>query len=187
MYCPKCGSLNQDGQNFCSGCGAALTSPPASDAQNTSLPMTQNAPPVGPVQTANPQAPSIIVNVSNNQDNANSGLGGYGSYNVPLPPQKSKETAGIICLFLGWLGVHDFYVGKVTPGIIKLILSITCIGSFISVIWAFIDAINIVGGSYVDNWNRPLLGDAPFTKFLLFLPILAFVLLIVLCVAVAGG
>ncbi len=93
---------------------------------------------------------------------------------VLLPPQKSREATGLLALFFGSLGVHDFYVGKVTQGVIKLILTFTVLGYLVSAIWRFVDVICIITGSYCDNWNRPLTGGAPLTKILLIVPILLF-------------
>ncbi len=52
--------------------------------------------------------------------------------------------AAILCFFLGFLGVHRFYVGKIGTGIVQLI---TCGGLGI---WALIDFIMIVVGSFTD-------------------------------------
>ena len=101
--------------------------------------------------------------------------------NIVQPP-KSREATGLLALFLGWLGIHDFYVGKVSLGAIKLILALTFFGYFISQLWALVDIVCIITGSYRDYWNRPLVGDAPITKILLILPILFFILMIFLSV-----
>src|SRR5260370_1702978 len=48
------------------------------------------------------------------------------SYNRPLDQQpvmggnRSWITAAFLCLFLGWLGVHHFYTGHITPSILPL-------------------------------------------------------------------
>jgi TM2 domain-containing membrane protein YozV len=36
----------------------------------------------------------------------------------PLSGDKNKIVAALLALFLGWLGVHKFYLGKTTAGII---------------------------------------------------------------------
>ena len=63
---------------------------------------------------------------------------------------KSKWTAFILCFFLGWLGVHKFYVGKVGMGILYLF---TC-GLF-GFGW-LIDLILIACGSFKDSAGLPL-------------------------------
>jgi TM2 domain-containing membrane protein YozV len=55
-----------------------------------------------------------------------------------LPPDISskKLTAGLLGILLGGFGVHKFYLGMTTPGIITLVLTIvTCgIGGIIGLI-----------------------------------------------------
>jgi len=58
--------------------------------------------------------------------------------------QRSRLAALLFCLFLGLLGVHRFYVGKVGTGVLMLIT----IGGF--GIWALIDLIMIVVGGFTD-------------------------------------
>jgi len=49
----------------------------------------------------------------------------------------------ILALSLGWLGIHDFYAKYTKRGIIKIILTLTWIGMYVSYIWAIIDAFRI--------------------------------------------
>lgn len=45
-----------------------------------------------------------------------------------LVPQESKRvTAGLLAILLGWLGIHKFYLGYTTPGLIQLVLGF-CFG-----------------------------------------------------------
>lgn len=37
---------------------------------------------------------------------------------------KSRGVAALLALFLGWLGIHYFYLGKTTAGIVTLLLSL---------------------------------------------------------------
>ncbi len=71
-----------------------------------------------------------------------------------VPPElqspKSAITALLLCLFLGALGVHRFYVGKIGTGILMLITG----GGF--GIWALIDLIIIACCEFKDKQDRRL-------------------------------
>jgi TM2 domain-containing membrane protein YozV len=56
----------------------------------------------------------------------------------------------LLCLLLGFLGVHRFYVGKIGTGILMLIT----FGGF--GLWAFIDLIIIACGSFKDKEGLPI-------------------------------
>ena len=59
---------------------------------------------------------------------------------------KSLVVALLLCFFLGFLGVHRFYLGRIGTGIIMLVLSLSGMGFFISGIWILIDLILIATG-----------------------------------------
>ena len=61
---------------------------------------------------------------------------------------KSRLVALLLCFFLGALGVHRFYVGKVGTGIL-MIFTLGGLG-----IWMLIDLILIVVGSFNDKEGR---------------------------------
>ena len=52
--------------------------------------------------------------------------------NYPAPGEKSKVTAGILALLIGGLGIHYFYLGKTTGGIVFLLLCCTGIPSLLA-------------------------------------------------------
>ena len=61
---------------------------------------------------------------------------------------KSKLTAILLCLFLGSLGIHRFYLGYTLIGVIQLLT----FGGFL--IWVIVDLIRLTIGSlkdYADN------------------------------------
>lgn len=53
--------------------------------------------------------------------------------------------AFLLCFFLGFLGVHRFYVGKIGSGIAQL-LTVGGLG-----IWALIDLIILATGTFTDS------------------------------------
>ncbi len=59
--------------------------------------------------------------------------------------EKLRLVALLLCFFLGCLGVHRFYVGKVGSGIAQILT----LGGF--GIWALIDLIMILCGAFKDK------------------------------------
>jgi TM2 domain-containing membrane protein YozV len=71
--------------------------------------------------------------------------------------EKSKVVAALLCFFLGMLGIHRFYLGKIGTGIIHLLLLI--LGSVLLIVgvgvfvygalglWVLIDFILILTGT----------------------------------------
>jgi TM2 domain-containing membrane protein YozV len=58
--------------------------------------------------------------------------------------KKSKVVAWLLAFFLGYLGVHNFYLGFNGRGIMQLILSISFIGLIISIPWVCIELLTIL-------------------------------------------
>ena len=74
-------------------------------------------------------------------------------------PPKQWIVAVLLAFFLGCLGVHNFYLGYTTRGVVQLVLSLTFIGLIVTGIWAFIEFIMILmrSGSYgCDASGQPL-------------------------------
>ena len=64
--------------------------------------------------------------------------------------EKKRLVALLLCFFLGGLGVHRFYVGKVGSGIAQII-TLGGLG-----IWVLIDFIMIICGTFADKEGSPL-------------------------------
>ena len=74
-------------------------------------------------------------------------------------PPKQWIVALLLAFFVGFLGVHNFYLGYNSRGLIQLLLSVIIIGLPITAIWAFIEFIMIImrSGSYgCDATGQPL-------------------------------
>lgn len=83
--------------------------------------------------------PQVIINNTNTNTNANANTNTNTNINtstnsIPIKP-KNKWVAFMLCLFLGYLGAHKFYEGKILMGIIYL-----CTAGFFGIGW-FIDCI----------------------------------------------
>ena len=86
---------------------------------------------------------------------------GQPAYGQPFAAGAPKQwiVAVLLAFFLGTLGIHNFYLGYTTKGIIQLVLTITVIGIFVSGPWALIDFILLImrSGSYAtDAQGQPL-------------------------------
>ena len=112
----------------------AVTPPPPPPA-----PVTPPPPP--PVAYAAPMAAPVATFPD--------GKPMYDASGRPASP-KSRLAAAILAWFLGILGVHRFYVGKVGTGIL-MIVTLGGLG-----IWALIDFIVILVGSFKDKQGRVL-------------------------------
>ena len=128
MYCKHCGAQLPDGSKFCTACGKAQTDEnavvfcsacgaqvaagvdtcPACGAPiAAAAPSPASAP--GP-QPAPVQQPTIVINNSN----VNTVSGQTGK-------RCDKWVSFFLCLFLGVIGAHRFYEGKIGTGIIYLL------------------------------------------------------------------
>lgn len=72
-------------------------------------------------------------------------------------PLKSKMVAGLLGIFLGGFGVHNFYLGNTNKGIIQIVVTLVTCG--IGAIWGTIEGILILVGNdsfSTDAQGRPL-------------------------------
>ena len=108
------------------------------------------------------QAPDGANNCPNCGAALNGGANNYGSGPINDGNQngerKSKLVAGLLGIFVGWLGIHNFYLGNIGRGIGQIVLSIftCCIGGYI---WGLIEGIMILCGNINTDANGNPLTD----------------------------
>lgn len=67
--------------------------------------------------------------------------------------RKNWLTSLLLCIFVGSLGVHRFYAGKIGTGILMLI---TCGGCGI---WTLVDLIMIITGKFTDSNGNAIVNE----------------------------
>ncbi len=61
--------------------------------------------------------------------------------------ERSKVTAGLLGIFLGWCGAHRFYLGYTGIGVLMIVATFCC---GIGAIWGFIEGIMCLAGAMRD-------------------------------------
>jgi TM2 domain-containing membrane protein YozV len=166
MYCRQCGKPVNGDEELCEDCKAK------SDSQKQNV-YTTNATETNSSSTANQNSnyngnynspnyttpPNYNNNYNSNQYNYNQNPqynnNGYNQSNA-----KSKIAAGILGIFLGALGVHNFYLGYTGKAVGQLLISLLSCGilSWVSAIWGIIEGIMILTGSIdVDGYGNKLI------------------------------
>ena len=70
-----------------------------------------------------------------------------------MKSEKDWLVTLLLCLFLGSLGIHRFYAGKIGTGILQLITLGGC------GVWTLIDIIMIVTGNFKDKDGNIIKND----------------------------
>jgi TM2 domain-containing membrane protein YozV len=71
------------------------------------------------------------------------------AYAGAYPQQKSRVAAGLLAIFLGTLGIHNFYLGRNGIAVLQLLLTVLSLGflAFGVAVWALIEGILILTSS----------------------------------------
>ena len=140
MFCKSCGKEIPEGQELCDECAAKNAENVVVEGetvQNNSQGNTSST-------NEAPAKEATVVNNANTDPNA-----------------KSKMAAGLLGIFLGSFGVHNFYLGYTGKAIAQLLISLLSCGilAFISGIWGLVEGIMILTGSINTDANGNPLKD----------------------------
>ncbi len=141
MFCKNCGNEMDPNASFCVRCGA-MKGVGQKYCANCGAELPVNA-------TACVRCGCLAAGPAPNQ--AQSGAA-----------QKSKLAAGLLGIFLGALGIHNFYLGYTGKAVAQLLISVcTCgIGAAVTGVWGLIEGILILTGSIaVDGKGVPIKKD----------------------------
>lgn len=61
------------------------------------------------------------------------------------PGTRSRLVAGLLGIFLGGLGIHRFYLGYTTIGIIQIVVTFATCG--IGLLWGMVEGILVLTGT----------------------------------------
>ena len=146
-FCMRCGSDDIDQNGVCQKCGQVVNEPAAPQA-GCVPPQPNQAPQYGQPQYGQPQYGQPQYTQYN----------GYNQYPAQAG-QKSRMAAGLLGIFLGAFGIHNFYLGFTSKAVAQLLISVLSLGllSWASGIWGLIEGIMILTRRYnVDANGVPL-------------------------------
>ena len=128
--CEFCDTIMIQGERNCPGCGAAAS--------------TWS-------EVASSSSPTVVHHHHHTSGTQEVGL----TQEVGVSP-KNRLVAGILGLFLGGLGIHNFYLGYTGRGITQLILIWIPGINFIIALWVLLEVIHIFAGKPKDAKGLPL-------------------------------
>jgi TM2 domain-containing membrane protein YozV len=134
MFCRNCGSPMNNQAVVCVSCGVPI------GKGNNFCPNCGDS--------TNPMAQVCVKCGVNLQFSYNNGA---------VAGQKSKLAAGLLGIFLGYFGVHRFYLGFVGIGIAQIAVTLVTCG--LGGIWGFIEGILILTGNINKDANGNPLGE----------------------------
>lgn len=139
MFCRNCGAVLPDGAYVCTQCGV-----PSGSGNQFCFNCGNRTDPLAVVCT---QCGAGLNAASVN------------------PNQKSSLVAGLLAIFVGALGVHNFYLGYTSKAVAQLLLTLLggwlCgLGAIAAAIWAIVEGVQLLTGSInVDANGMPLKKD----------------------------
>lgn len=172
FFCNDC-LVEVDGKNYCRTCLSEVFAEMKEDKNEKA-----NMPNIN-ISTSS----SSTTNTTNNNENTNTNTNTNDNYNAnvnynananynpnmntgyigyqtrPMFSDRSKSTALLLCVFLGYLGAHQFYARKAGMGILYFFTA----GLF-GIGW-LVDIVRIASGSFKDSYGLPIIYNNPALEF----------------------
>ena len=74
--------------------------------------------------------------------------------NTTLVSPKNRLATLLLCIFLGNLGIHRFYVGKIGTGLLYIFtFGLFGIGIIVDIVMICVGSFTDAGGYFVQNWE----------------------------------
>jgi TM2 domain-containing membrane protein YozV len=156
MFCRACGREIDELAELCPECGVK----PTEGGAKLAKPTAEETPeaPAEPEEVPEQAAPPLGVGEVQEQVAPAQGVGEIS--------QKSRLASTLLALFLGWLGIHRFYLGKTGTAVIMLVLGVLGLATvwfgigivfLVAVgIWALIDLVFSIAGLMKDKEGKPI-------------------------------
>ena len=157
MYCRNCGKKLEDDRELCAECEAKLNTTEVKPDEK--IEVVQDV-----VNQEEVNSNPIVENNVNstNSDNNNTTSNNTSSNQANVEPErKSKLEAGLFGIFLGALGIHNFYLGYTSKAVAQLLITVLSCGmlGFVSALWGLIEGILIFTGDIKTDANGVALKD----------------------------
>lgn len=157
MYCKNCGKEVEEGKEYCPDCEPK-------EKVTVQEPMAEEVKEEPEVVEVNVEEPKVEEPKSETKTEST-------NTNTTSAELKSKMAAGLLGIFLGQFGVHNFYLGYTTKAIIQV--SVSAVGYLLSIctfglsclaplgisVWGLIEGIMILAGSIDKDGNGNPLKD----------------------------
>lgn len=145
MQCPRCGA--EGNGKFCEYCGYEL---PRTAPDTVNYDHSSNTTIINNYYSSTPTTVNAPKTTSYQQKDFN--------YVVdPSRSKKDKKTALLLCIFLGYFGVHHFYVGRIWMGLLYLLtFGLFGIGWFVDICLILANHFNDSNGLPLTTPRKPL-------------------------------
>lgn len=148
MFCKFCGKEINNGKDVCDECSTSENDSKES-FQGTEVIIEETKDKSSSTYSVSKDYSSNNNNDNNsngNNNNNNNNAYNYTGNNATSSEAKSKLAAGLFGIFLGSIGIHNFYLGYTGKAVAQLLITVCSCGvlSVVSGIWGLIEGIIIL-------------------------------------------